>query len=159
VRKQPAWGPKSGTQNGRSVQIARRLAGPTPLRPLPRRTQIAILALIWEVCWFVSVLFFYTQSGVLPNGADEWWGYPLVCSAVALPASFGRVLQGLFFWLPGVPPDMLWTPGAIAFWPCCITFLVLALRTGKRRYFAVLGAMSLPASIYWHFISVGAKGV
>jgi heme/copper-type cytochrome/quinol oxidase subunit 3 len=47
----------------------------------------------------------------------------------------------------------------ITFWPLYVAFLVLALRTGKRRHFASLAALSLLASIYWHFLSVAMKGV
>jgi hypothetical protein len=66
------------------------------------------------------------------------------------------VLHGLFSWLPTGVSDFLAAIGAIALWPCYITFLVIALRTGKRKYFVFLGAISLLASIYWHVISAVA---
>jgi hypothetical protein len=127
--------------------------------PSPWLARVTALVLIWLACWFISVLSFYVQWGVLPQDQGEWWGYPLLTSPITLPASFGRVIRESFQWLPIGYSDVLAVVGAIAFWPCYITLLVLAMRIGRRKHFVFLGAMSLTASIYWHDLSVAASGI
>ena len=125
----------------------------------PWRARMGTLGVIWLASYFVSVLSFYIRWGALPCGADEWWGYPLATAVVTLPASFGCTIQDVFQWLPTTASQTLGTIAMIAFWPCYIPILVLALRTGRRKYFACLAAVSLLASMNWHDLSEAAKGV
>jgi hypothetical protein len=135
------------------------LPTPTAQRPLSPGARIAIVLVIWLVCPFVSVLSFYLHCGSLPQGIPEWVAYPLLAFPIMLPGSFGLIMKGLFGWLPAgfamVPAAL----GFIAFWPLYVTFLVLALRTGRRRHFASLAVLSLLGSIYWHYLSVALSGV
>jgi len=126
---------------------------PVRARSSPRWARIGILLLILGASWFVSVLSFYIEAGFLPRGAGDLLVGPLVTSLVTLPASFGGVLADSFRWLPAGLSDVVLALGAIAFWPCYTTFLVLTLRTGRRKYFAFFGVLSLLASIHWHLVS------
>jgi hypothetical protein len=56
--------------------------------------------------------------------------------------------------MPGVLSAVVFITGAIAFWPGYLTLLVLALRTGKLKYFAFLGMANILASIYWLYVTV-----
>ena len=118
-------------------------------RPLPPWARIVVLVLIWTGAWFVSVLCFHLNMGRAPKGDELLW-LPLTCFWFAWPVSFGLIL-GLP-WVPGDLPLIVWVISAIAFWPCYITFLVLALRTGKIRYFALLAAMNALSSYGWHLL-------
>jgi hypothetical protein len=118
---------------------------------ISRTARIVVILLIWTGGWLLSVGFFYHQWGRLPDGANEWFG-PLVTAVFVWPASFVVVLHDLFRWLPGSVALIL----ALAFWPCYISLLVLALKTGKPRYFVIMGALTASASIYWHHISLVA---
>jgi len=101
----------------------------------PRSARIRVLVLIWVVCWCVSVLSFHIQKGFLPHGVGELLVAPLLLCVVTLPLSFGGVILHVFRWLPASYEGTVMVLGAIAFWPCYVTFLILALRTGKWRYF------------------------
>lgn len=130
------------------------------LRPLPRRATISILLLTWVASWLLSMLSFCHVYG--PWGLDgdrqvpivtwfsDWVVYPVMVCPIALPISTDRAITAMFWWLPVGVTWPLALVASVAFWPVYITFLVLALRTGKRRYLAVLGAMGLFASTYWH---------
>ena len=91
--------------------------------------------------------------------ADEWFGYPLVLSLITLPGSIGRLKLDLFSWLPPGGQVVVACLTTVAFWPCYITFLVLWVKKGNRTHFAVVAAMSLLASIYWHYLSIAASGI
>jgi hypothetical protein len=128
------------------------------VRPLSRRTTISVLLLTWGTSWLLSMLSFYHVYGPweldkkvpIVTCFSNWVLYPVMVCPIALPVSTNRAITAMFGWLPVSVTWPLALVTSVAFWPVYITFLVLALRTGKRRYLAVPGAMVLFASTYWH---------
>ena len=148
---------------------------PTPtsrwraLRPLPRGATISILLLTWIASWWLSMLSFRSLYGgwelyvdrKVPIGTwfSYWVVYPVAVCPLALPVSTNRVITAMLSWLPIAIASPLALIASAAFWPVYITFLVLALRTGKRRYLAILGGMGLLASTHWHNVCMPWLGV
>ena len=99
------------------------------------------------------------KKAPMSDWGGEWIAYPVMVCPFALPVSIHRAISAMFCWLPVGVTWPLALIAAVAFWPVYITLLVLALRTGKRRYLAVLGAMGLFASTYWHIECVEWAGV
>ena len=139
------------------------------LRPLARSATISVVLLTWVASWLLSMLWFHRVNGQwelyvdreVPIGTwfSYWVVYPVAVCPIALPVSTNRAITAMFCWLPVSLTSPFALIASVAFWPVYITFLVLALRTGQRRYLAVLSAMGLFASIHWHVESMAWLGV
>jgi hypothetical protein len=138
--------------------------GPSPQRRLPDRrlsglSLLLFFILTWAVCWLVSVVCFRVRSGQLPQGNAEWWGYPIVTACVILPASFGGLVLDAVGWFAPRAPETIAIACMFMYWPAYITLAVLARRTGRVVYLVALVVLMLAASVYWHWVSIGAIGV
>jgi hypothetical protein len=128
--------------------------------PIPRWFRLlSFLILTWASCWLVSVLSFYVQSGLLPHGNLEWWGYPIECFWLFLPVSFGGFVRHLLGWWPPAAANTIGLICIFAYWPAYIILLIFAARTRELIYFGAVAVLSLAAAVYWHTVSIGAIGV
>ena len=107
----------------------------------------------------MSVVCFRLRSGQLPEGNAEWWGYPIVNGWAFLPASFGGLVWDVVGWFAPRAPETIAIACMFMYWPAYITLAVLARRTGRVVYLVALVVLSLAASVYWHWVSIGAIGV
>jgi hypothetical protein len=80
----------------------------------------------------------------------------LTSSVAVVAASFAAVVLLVLWWLPTSVSGYVALFAAILFWPCYVTLLVMWLRTGRVRYLGLLAAMTVPASIFWHHLTVVA---
>jgi hypothetical protein len=129
-------------------------------RPLRRRVTISVLLLTWAASWLLSMAWFHHVNGPWELDVDRkvsiggwvssWVVYPVAFCPIALPVSAARATMAVFCWLPIGAVSSLAVIVLFAFWPAYITLLFLALKTGRRRYLAILCAMGLFASIHWH---------
>jgi hypothetical protein len=125
------------------------------VRPVPLWARVALLFSTWAGGWFLSFGFYCHHWGKPPSG-DDLWIAPLATFLFLWPASFVVTVGLLLWWLPTSVSGYLVLSLAILFWPCYITLLVLWFRRGRVRYLALLAAMTVPASIFWHHLTVAA---
>lgn len=134
----------------------------SPVRPpaqvaralLPRAARLSMVAAIWLTGWATSLLCFYVRVGSLPVGAAYLFVLPVMICPVALPGSTGETLRLLLQPVPAALANPVVVVAMLAFWPLNVSFLVLALRTGKLRYFALLACITVLASANWHYETV-----
>jgi len=117
--------------------------------------RVAILFATWGAAWLLSFTYYRYKWGQLPNGYDLWIN-PLTNFLFLWPASFAAVVVLVLWWLPTSVSGYVALFAAILFWPCYVTLLVMWLRTGRVRYLGLLAAMTVPASIFWHHLTVVA---
>jgi hypothetical protein len=120
--------------------------------------RVALLLATWGAGWLLSFAYYRYIWGEPPRGYDLWIN-PLTNFLFLWPASFAAELSLLLSWLPTSVSGYLALFGGILFWPCYFTLVVMWLRTGRVRYFGLLAAMTVPASILWHHLTVVALGV
>jgi hypothetical protein len=127
-----------------------RLVACDSLGRIPKWGRVFPLLLIWGISWAVSVFSCRVQLGYLTSVELNLWSWTGFW--FAWPLSFGGVLGGI--WLPSGLAKFVLIVCAISFWPCYLTLMVLALKTGKVLYFALLSAMNLFASVDWLYLTV-----
>jgi hypothetical protein len=130
------------------------------------RLRLPAFILTWVIGWLVSVVNFRVHSGVLPNGAAEWWAVPMFGGWIYWPASVAKLVLDdvMTCFIPDIEDhtiaaNIIFFACMLAYWPAYILLAVFAKRTGRLVYFTAVAVLTLAASWYWHWISIGSIGI